>query len=484
MIFNSIRWRVQAWHGLILVLVLAGFGFTAYRVAWDNLLRRIDAELNLRCMALFRPQPHEPPPGEPPGGGKHSDRRFDLAQIQTRMRRAIEQAGALESSQTNTVYYVLWLADGSMPAHSPGAPTDIPLPAPNPPPDSAPAGVKPPGPAPEARMRGEFREIFHFLPHGECVLVGRNISAELTSMRRLAVWLAVAGAAVMLVGLAGGWWLASRAIQPIEDISSTAVKIAAGDLSQRINTTDTENELGRLAAVLNSTFARLEAAFAHQARFTSDASHELRTPVSVILTQTQSALTRERSPGEYREALEACQRAAQRMRRLTESLLALARLDAGEESFKREPFDLSRVAADCVELIRPLAQERGLKIESELSPAAYRGDAERIGQVVTNLLSNAIQYNCSRGEVRISVRRESGSAVLSVTDTGEGIAPEDLPHIFERFYRVDKARSGNQGRTGLGLAICKAIVDAHGGELTVSSRVGAGSNFILRLPTA
>src|SRR5204863_3265733 len=139
------------------------------------------------------------------------------------------------------------------------------------------------------------------------------------------------------LGLAGGWWIATRAIQPIADISATATKIAAGDLSQRISAADAENELGRLASVLNSTFARLEAAFAQQARFTADASHELRTPVSVILTQTQTALSRPRTEAEYREALEACQRAAQRMRKLTNSLLELARLDAGQDTVKAEP---------------------------------------------------------------------------------------------------------------------------------------------------
>lgn len=487
MIFNSIRWRLQAWHGTLLVLVLAGFGFTAYHVAWDNLLRRIDAELDQRFFALFRPQPHEPPPGPPPSDQSRPDRRFDPAQVQMRMTRAIEQTGSLESSQTNTVYYVLWMADGSVMARSPSAPAQIPLPQPGPSRDQRPPGesspVPHPGPPmPKARMREHFRETFHFLPHGECVLVGRNVSAEFASMRRLAAWLCAAGAAVLVAGLAGGWWLASRAIQPIEDISATAVKIAAGDLSQRINTTGTENELGRLANVLNSTFARLEAAFAHQARFTSDASHELRTPVSVILTQAQGALARERSPAEYREALEACQRAAHRMRKLTESLLALARLDAGEENFKREAFDLARIASECVELVRPLASEKNLSLSCEPSPAICKGDPERIGQVVTNLLSNAIHFNRPMGFIKVVVRAQDGSALLEVADAGSGIPAEDLPHIFERFYRVDKARSRVQGSTGLGLAISKAIVDAHGGELTATSRIGEGSTFTVKLP--
>ena len=251
---------------------------------------------------------------------------------------------------------------------------------------------------------------------------------------------------------------------------------------QRINAADTDSELGRLAGVLNSTFARLEAAFTQQARFTSDASHELRTPVSVILTQTQTALSRERAGSEYREALEACQRAARRMRALTESLLELARLDAGQEPMKRESFDLPRVARECVEMVRPLAAERGIQLHCEILPLECLGDAGRISQVVTNLLTNAIHFNRDQGEVRLSARAEGGAVYLTVADTGQGIPAEDLPHLFERFYRADKSRSRIQGHNGLGLAICKAIIDAHGGSIEVASQPGSGSTFTVRLP--
>lgn len=308
------------------------------------------------------------------------------------------------------------------------------------------------------------------------------MAAETAAMRRLALWLTAAGAGVLLFGLAGGWWLASRAIRPIEAISTTATKIAGGDLSQRINASNTDSELGRLATLLNSTFARLEAAFAHQTRFTSDASHELRTPISVILSQTQTALSRERPATEYRESLEACQRAAQRMRKLSESLLELARLDAGQESMKREPFDLGRVMRESVELIRPLAAERHLELQCDLPMTQCMGDAERIAQVATNLLTNAIQFNREGGRIQLFTGAENGSAFLSVIDTGPGIPTHDLPHIFERFYRVDKSRTRAQGHAGLGLAICKAIVDAHGGTLEVASNPGIGSTFTLKLP--
>jgi heavy metal sensor kinase len=514
MIFNSIRWRLQAWYGLILVLVLTGFGLTAYRVAQDNQLRRVDQDLEQRLMALLRSQPPAPPqerfqdespgaapgqsfdrqPGPPPGQFREDPRRLDSSNFLQRIRETVQQGSLLESGQTNMFYSILWQADGSVLARSPAAPDNVPLPVRSGLPErQGPQGADafgkdPPGrPAPavppEARSRGQMRETFVFLPRGQCLLVGRSLVPDLAAMRRLALWLAAAGLAVLLLGLAGGWWVASRAIRPIDAISATAVRIAEGDLSQRINATDTESELGRLAGVLNSTFARLEAAFAQQARFTSDASHELRTPVTIILSQTQTALSRERSGSEYRDALEACQRAARRMKGLTESLLELARLDASQrDPIKQERFALLDIAHDCAESLRPLAAERGIQIHCDVTALECHGDAGRIGQVVTNLLANAVHFNRDQGEVRLSARAEEGVVFLSVTDTGQGIPAEDIPHLFERFYRVDKSRSRIQGRNGLGLAISKAIIDAHGGSIQVASQLGVGSTFTVKLP--
>jgi heavy metal sensor kinase len=324
------------------------------------------------------------------------------------------------------------------------------------------------------------RELVVFTPPGECIVAGRNFSDEFAGLRRSGWLLLGAGGGVLTLGLLGGWWVSTRAIRPIKDISATAARISAGDLAQRIPAADTENELGQLASVLNSTFDRLEAAFAQQRQFTSDAAHELRTPVSVMLTQTQTALKRERSGAEYRQTLESCQRAAQRMRRLIESLLELARLDAGQEQMKYLPFDLSLTARDCAEMIRPLAEERGVKMALELTPLRCVGDSDRVGQVITNLLSNALQYNRPGGEIRMRTQANNGTAVLVVADTGQGIAPEALPRIFERFYRVEKSRSS--GHAGLGLAISKAIVAAHGGSIEASSEFGTGSTFTIRLP--
>ncbi len=471
MFFRSIRWQLQLWHGLILVTVLAGFGFTAFHLQRGTELRRVDDALDQRVNVLMgalrggrspgRPPPDDAgPPGRPGPGPRRPPPGFRLA-----------PEDAVLFGNTGH-YYVLWRREGMELDRSTNAPDTVPIP-PRIAEPATPRGV---------RERGLFRELFYFTPPGECILVGRSIAVEEAGLRRFALWLTGLGAGVLALGLAGGWWVATLAIRPIDDISATAAKIATGDLSHRIDTADTENELGRLAGVLNSTFARLESAFAQQQQFTADASHELRTPVSVILSQTQTALARERPAADYRETLEACQRAAQRMRRLIESLLALARLDAGQEEMKRAPFDLARAAADGLELIRPLAAERCLTLHADLVPVEAFGDAERIAQVVTNLLANAVHHNKEAGEVRVATRSENGRAVLVVSDTGPGISTEHLPHIFDRFYRADAARTTAMGRTGLGLAISKAIVEAHAGSLEAASSPGEGTTFTMWLP--
>jgi heavy metal sensor kinase len=487
MLIKSIKWRLQAWHGLLLLCVLGTFGVTAYQLQRANQLRHVDQELQQRVNMIItemranraaararagRPPARPPQDIDPEESSIPSSRRgrpdylpppdFHLA---TEVAKLFDGAGA------NALYFVVWLRDGTELKRSSTALDSVPLP-----PRTATIAETP------SRQRGVLREVYHFTPPGECILVGRSMAGELAELRRLAWFLAGAGVLVLVLGLGGGWWMATRAMQPVEEISAIASRISAGNLSERIDVAGTEDELGRLAGVLNSTFVRLEAAFARQQQFTADASHELRTPISVILSQTQSALARERPPGEYREALAACQRAAQRMRQLTHSLLTLARLDAHSPALTRVPCDLARAAAEGVDLVRALAIERGITLFTDLHPAECRCDAERLAQVITNLLTNAIEHNREGGDVRIATCLENGNAVLTVNDSGPGIPPEHLPHVFDRFYRADAARSSSRGHVGLGLAISKAIVEAHGGTIEVSSQLGAGATFRVRLP--
>jgi len=493
MIPKSIKWRLQLWYGLILVLVLTGFGFTAYQLERGQIFRRIDDELNRRTEILATTL-HRPPPrhGDQNFGRLPSDQlpddnlppNFQRDRPAPAFHLRPEDEHFFGNNDPHNFYFKIISAGNNpeeiagstnQPPNEPVMETHFPqlensfLPFPN-------RFEKPP-----LRNFSHYHAILKILPSGEMIEVGCSISNELEEIRDEAIMLTLIGSFILFIGLAGGWWFVGRALRPISEISSAAVKISAGDLSQRISVAEAESELGQLAAVLNATFARLESAFAQQRQFTSDAAHELRTPVAVILTQAQTALHRERTAADYKQTVEACQRAAQRMRKLIESLLALARFDAGQEILKRLRFDFAETAVSCAELVKPLADEREVKIICELKPLEIIGDSERLAQVVTNLLTNAIQYNHAGGEVRLKSAAENGLALLTITDTGTGIAPADLPRVFERFYRADKSRTG-AGNAGLGLAISKAIIEAHGGTLEVVSEENIGTTFTMRLP--
>ncbi|MFO0959503.1 MAG: HAMP domain-containing sensor histidine kinase [Isosphaeraceae bacterium] len=206
------------------------------------------------------------------------------------------------------------------------------------------------------------------------------------------------------------------------------------------------------------------------------------TPPTVILTHLDLALARPRSPEEYRQTLATCKRAAGRMRSLVDDLLALARVDAGRLELKYQDVDIRQVVRQCVAQLEPLATGRDVRLVVAGDPAPLRGDPDRLAQVVTNLLHNAIQYNKPGGRVSLTTRIDRGEAVLDVADTGIGIAEDDLAHLFDRFYRVDAARSRESGGSGLGLAIGKGLVEAHGGRVAVASTPGRGTTFTVRLP--
>lgn len=447
---RSIRWRLLVWYGLLLVTVLCGFGFTAWHFEKGRRFRRMDDGLQGRLSVLinaFRVVPERT--------DKKRNPELRLTSEQTAL------FGGVDG-----YYYLVWM-QGSQPIiASAGAPQNVPVPS---------AHENNP------RMRGGVRESFLFAAPVNCVLVGHSTANEESDLQAFGGALIGIGLAIVAAGLFGGWWLLTQALVPVEKIAAAAEKIATGDLSQRIGLPETESELGRLAAVLNGSFARLEALFVQQARFTADAAHELRTPVAIMLTQTQSALTRERSPAEYRETLEACQRATQRMRRLIESLLQLARLDAGQDALCCTSCDLAKIAFECLELLNPLAEARGIHFNTQLPPLPCEGDPERLAQVVMNLVANAIDYNRDNGEVCISTNRRQDMAILVVRDTGVGIAAEDLPHVFERFHRCDPSRTAGT-HSGLGLAIACAIVRAHGGAIEVTSKLGEGTTFTVSLP--
>jgi heavy metal sensor kinase len=286
----------------------------------------------------------------------------------------------------------------------------------------------------------------------------------------------------LALAAAGGIFLARRALKPVDKIAQTAREIGESDLSQRINV-NTKDELGRLAATLNEMIGRLEKAFQRQKQFTSDASHELRTPLAVIEAESTLALQKERPSSDYQRSLEIISQESRQMSSLIDQLLTLARADAGKEQWNFTEVNLGKLISNLSTDVEVLCQEKGLNFQlGQMQDLVVKGDEARLRELFMNLLDNAIRYTPSLGTVSVSLRREGQMAVVAITDTGIGIPAEDIPFIFERFYRVDKSRSRAEGGTGLGLAICRHIAEAHGGKIEVESRVGAGSTFSVRLP--
>lgn len=461
MILRSLRWRLQVWHAGLLVVVLVGFGATACRLQWASRLREVDRDLDGAALEVLRfvrdsdpsrPRPPGPPPRRPRLGPRGET-----------------------TSPEQALYFIAWTHDFTLIDRSANAPADVPLPE----------GIRPAaGRRPEHRTRGSCREAQLITPPGEIIVIGRSIAPEQADHGRFVLGLSLAGAGVLVAALLTGAWLAGRAIRPLAEIGASARRIASGSHSDRLDPAGLPAELADLVRVLNEGFDQIEATLQRQRQFTADASHELRTPVAVITAQTQAILARPRQEAEYRQCLEACQRAAHRMRRLVESLMTLARLDADEEPFHLGATDLNGVAREAMATIAPLVAEAGLSLEFTPAgqPAVAPVDADRLGQVLLNLLGNAVAYNRPGGTISLRVGCTPDEVFLQVTDTGIGIEPEHLPRLFDRFYRVDKSRTDSRGHAGLGLAISAEVVRRHGGRITVESEPGRGSTFTVRLP--
>ncbi|MBA2596383.1 MAG: HAMP domain-containing protein, partial [Chloroflexia bacterium] len=275
--------------------------------------------------------------------------------------------------------------------------------------------------------------------------------------------LALAGPAVLLVAAVGGYLLAGRALAPVATITTLAAGIGAGDLRSRLNLDLPDDELGRLANTFDGMLARIDDAFERQRRFTGDAAHELRTPLSLMRSQVDLALARPRSAVAYREALQGFDGDIDRMTALVGTLLTLARSDAGQLAPDRAPFDLADTMHLIVEQYAPVAEEAGVPLRDEAAPAPLVADEDLLVHLVVNLVDNALAHTPSGGTVTLGCRSENGQVRLWVADTGEGIAPDDRDRVFDRFYRDDAGRTRARRGTGLGLAICKAIAEAHGG---------------------
>ena len=313
------------------------------------------------------------------------------------------------------------------------------------------------------------------------VVVGQSLRLAYGSLRQAVSRMLAVGAVALSVTIPLMGLLLGRGLAPLQRVADTAAEIVAtGDMARRVSTVGTATEVEKVAEAFNAVVARVERQLEAQRRLLADTSHELGNPLTVLRTDL-SLLSQELDPELWAETVAEADREAERMGRLVDELLQLSAADVSPLHLRKEPLDLGQLAADVVSRLRTLAGSRQLLLKLSTHPP-LDGDRERLGQVLTNLLDNAIRHTSETGEIVVSVSHGPGIASVCVSDDGVGIAPEHLPHLFERFYRVDRARSRTSGGTGLGLAIALMIAQAHGGGLRVESTPGQGSKFTLDLP--
>jgi heavy metal sensor kinase len=304
-------------------------------------------------------------------------------------------------------------------------------------------------------------------------------------LNQLLVWMAAGLVVVVSIAVLGGYWLVGQALAPVQKACRSAEQISLQNLSQRLTALSTGDELEQLTTALNLMIARLEDAFLHNRRFMADASHEMRTPLTVVRGELEALVRNPKAGKEIKDSMGSALEEVERLARIVDNMFAIARLDAGEMQPKWRRFDLSQLAGSTAEQMLQLAEDKGISITCHAANVVpVEGDRSRLKQVVVNLLDNAIKYTPSGGAIRLIVRDTETKAVLEVEDNGIGIPYDEQAHIFERFYRVDKTRSREMGGAGLGLSIVKSICTAHGGTVGVESSERRGSRFRVELPRA
>jgi heavy metal sensor kinase len=308
----------------------------------------------------------------------------------------------------------------------------------------------------------------------------QSIAADLAIIRRI---LYIGLPLLFLAAALGGYWLATRSLRPLQVMAEQARSITSRNLSRRLEIGPSSEELEALVRAFNELLARLDSSFDLMRRFIADASHEMRTPVSVIRGEADVALDRERSPEEYRDSLAIVHDESKRLSRLVDDLLNLARADAGHNVLRIGNLYCNDLLAECCRSVQQLAAAKNIALEWRSdSDVEYRGDEALLRRMLLNLLDNAIRYTAPGGKIAVSLERTDNSFAIRVADTGIGIAPEAAPHVFERFYRGDEARSREAGGFGLGLSIVKWIAESHRGSVELTSAPGAGAIFTVRLP--
>jgi heavy metal sensor kinase len=453
----SIRWRLTLWNILAVAAVVLGFGALVYGLLRAALYERLDRSLRTGWQELER----------------------DTRLATDRDKRLHYLIGELE--EHNNTFSIVYNQAGEAFARTDKLAADSVPPAP---------AVAPDGPRSfdiDLPIIGRQRALCGSLSLGgqECtVLLLSPLEDVDRSLAQLLAALATAGPVALVLGGGLAYLLARKALAPVQQLHQATAAITADRLDRRLPVANPDDELGRLTQTINAMIARLELSFTEIRRFTADASHELRTPLAVIRAEAEVALHKPLDLAEHQDLLGSILEECGRLTRLTDQLLTLARADAGRPGSCSATVDLTSLVLGAVETIRPLAEIKGVSLQTAGDGTVQvQGDEARLRQVFANLLDNAIKYTPEGGTVRVELGQRGRTALVSVRDTGVGIPPEHLHRVFDRFYRVDKARTRVQGGTGLGLSIAQKVVTDHGGRIELASTPGQGTTCTVILPT-
>lgn len=474
---RTIRGRLTAWYATALVLTIAVFGVVVYvaarGAAFEELDRRIDATANLAAGILAESYRAGNVVVRGDSGGKPQlvpdlaatlEAVPDYLVILHREGRVLFLSPAARALALPHVEALSRLGTAGGPSAGaihlvPGGPT----------------------------LHHVVRPVTGADPQLGAVIAAGDTRPTQQALERLTVTLALVVLAGILAAVLVGEWIARHALEPVDRISTEVREITDGrSLHRRLAEPMVKDEIGRLAVTLNGMLARLERSFAALRRFTADASHELKTPLTVLRAGVERMITNPKASPESLPVLEETLAEINRMTELVEALLTLARADEGRAELHRESVDLRSIVEEARETGELLAEHAGVAMDvtTPAEPVLLDVDPSRMRQLILNLVENAVKYTPHGGSVKVELAASNGRVQLSVADTGIGIAPGDLPHVFDRFWRADTARTrtGDRAGTGLGLAICKWIAEAHGGTIDVQSRPGRGTVFTVSLP--
>lgn len=455
----NVRWRLTLWYGAVLTLILVGFGACVYVMMQRHLLSRTDFELDEELTELAL--------------------EVRLATSDEDLREQLERRFFRHASFDFQVSRL-----GSPPLFRSEHLQAAALPAPNG--DASGDSLATVSETHQLPALGEMRVVSRRASgRGNEYLVQATMSLlpNHAELQAILTMMLIAGPLAVVAALVGGYFLARRSLAPVDRMATTAEQITGTRLDARLEVANPDDELGHLARTFNAMLDRLQRAVDELRRFTADAAHELRTPLSVLQAEAEVALRQARSADEYRRVLEVTLDESRRLGRLADRLLTLCRHDSGLQPMRHEEVQLDALVRDVVDQVRDAADEKGVVVvNAPLAESVIAGDDIQLSQLLFNLLDNAVKFTKPGGKVVINGERFNGEVQLTIWDNGIGIADADLPHVFERFYRADKSRNGQTGGAGLGLAISKAIVEAHHGSIAIDSTLNAGTVVRVKLP--